>query len=87
MEHPVRVEEEREGGTGPRGRDRGGERPPGVAVWVVEGIIRVVKVKTPSAQASLLYQVLIRQMFVYTVFVFRYAVFSCQTPSCVPISS
>ena len=30
------------GGTGPRGRDRGGERPPGVAVWVAEGIIRVV---------------------------------------------
>ena len=23
MEHPARVEEEREGGTGPRGRDRG----------------------------------------------------------------
>ena len=42
MEHPARVEEEREGGTGPRGRDRGGERPPGVAVWVAEGIIRVV---------------------------------------------
>ena len=36
------MEEEREGGTGPRGRDRGGERPPGVAVWVTEGIIRVV---------------------------------------------
>ena len=43
MEHPARVEEEREGGTGPRGRDRGGERPPGVAVWVAEGIIRVVR--------------------------------------------
>ena len=42
MEHPARVEEEREGGTGPRGRDTGGERPPGVAVWVAEGIIRVV---------------------------------------------
>ena len=42
MEHPARVEDEREGGTGPRGRDRGGERPPGVAVWVAEGIIRVV---------------------------------------------
>ena len=42
MEHPARPEEEREGGTGPRGRDRGGERPPGVAVWVAEGIIRVV---------------------------------------------
>ena len=42
MQHPVRVEEEREGGTGPRGRGRGGERPPGVAVWVAEGIIRVV---------------------------------------------
>ena len=28
MEHPARVEEEREGGTGPRGRDRGGERDP-----------------------------------------------------------
>ena len=42
MEHPARVEEEREGGTGPRGRDRGGEGPPGVAVWVAEGIIRVV---------------------------------------------
>ena len=41
-EHPARVEEEREGGTGPRGRNRGGERPPGVAVWVAEGIIRVV---------------------------------------------
>ena len=39
---PARVEEEREGGTGPRGRDTGGERPPGVAVWVAEGIIRVV---------------------------------------------
>ena len=25
MQHPVRVEEEREGGTGPRGRGRGGE--------------------------------------------------------------
>ena len=42
MEHPARVEEERERGTGPRGRDRGGERPPGVAVWVADGIIRVV---------------------------------------------
>ena len=42
MEHPARVEEEREGGTGPRGRDTGGEGPPGVAVWVAEGIIRVV---------------------------------------------
>ena len=42
MEHPVRVEEEREGGTGPRGRDRGGKRPHGVAVWVAGGIIRVV---------------------------------------------
>ena len=42
LEHPARVEEEREGGTGPRGRDRGGERPPGVAVWVAEGIIRAV---------------------------------------------
>ena len=42
MEHPARVEEEREGGTGPQGRDRGGERPPGVAAWVAEGIIRVV---------------------------------------------
>ena len=42
MQHPVRVEEEKEGGTGPRGRGRGGERPPGVAVWVAEGIIRVV---------------------------------------------
>ena len=27
MEHPARVEEEREGGTGPRGRDRGGRDP------------------------------------------------------------
>ena len=42
MEHPARVEEEREGGTRPRGRDTGGERPPGVAVWVAEGIFRVV---------------------------------------------
>ena len=42
MQHPVRVEEEREGGTGPRGKGRGGKRPPGVAVWVAEGIIRVV---------------------------------------------
>ena len=42
MEHPASVEEEREGGTGPRWRDRGGKRPPGVAVWVAEGIIRVV---------------------------------------------
>ena len=42
MEHPARVEEEREGGTIPRERDRGGGRPPEVAVWVAEGIIRVV---------------------------------------------
>ena len=42
LEHPARVEEEREGGTGPRGRDRGGERHPGVAAWVADGIFRVV---------------------------------------------
>jgi hypothetical protein len=42
MEHPARVEEEREGRTGPRGRDMGGERPPGVAVWFSEVINRVV---------------------------------------------
>ena len=29
MEHPARVEEEREGGTGPRGRDTGGRETPG----------------------------------------------------------
>ena len=42
MEHPARLEEEREGEGAPRGRGRGEERPPGVAVWVAECIIRVV---------------------------------------------
>ena len=49
--------------------------------------VKEVKVRTPSAQASLLYQVLNRQMFMYAVFSFMYAVFSCRTPSCVSISS
>ena len=36
MEHPARVEEEREGGTGPRGRDRG------KGICQVECIMKVV---------------------------------------------